>query len=76
MLLDLGAIDLDGAAVAVEVSVGAGELIVQLPKGATVDAVVTAQAGEVDVLGQHASGLDVSRAVTLAGDEGSIDLNA
>ena len=76
MLLDLGALDLDGAAVAVEVSVGAGELIVQLPEGAAVDAVVTAQAGEADVLGRHASGLDVSRAVTLAGDEGSIDLNA
>ncbi len=28
------------------------------------------------MLGQHASGLDVSRAVTVVGDEGSIDLNA
>ncbi len=76
LVLDMRALDLDGAAVAVEVSVGAGELIVELPEGVAVDSFVTAQAGEVYVLGQHASGLDVSRAVTLAGDEGSIDLNA
>ena len=54
MLLDLGALNLDGAAVAVEVSVGAGELIVQLPEGAAVDAVVTAEAGEIEILGQDA----------------------
>ena len=76
LLLDMRALDLDGASVAVEVSVGAGELIVELPEGVAVDSLVTAQAGEVVVLGQHASGLDVSRAVTVVGDEGSIDLNA
>jgi phage shock protein PspC (stress-responsive transcriptional regulator) len=76
LLLDLGALDLDGAEVAVEVSVGAGELIVQLPEEAAVAAVVTAQAGEIEVLGQHASGLDIRRAVSYAGDEGSINLDA
>ncbi len=76
LLLDLGALDLDGAAVAVEVSVGAGELIVQLPDGVAVDAVVTAQAGEIEILGQHAAGLDIRRAISYAGDEGSVDLDA
>jgi phage shock protein PspC (stress-responsive transcriptional regulator) len=76
LLLDLGALELDGADVAVEVSVGAGELIVQLPEGAEVNAVVTAQAGEIEVLGQHAAGLDIRRAVAYAGDEGSVNLDA
>ena len=47
LVLDMRALDLDGAAVAVEVSVGAGELIVELPEGVAVDSLVTAQAGEV-----------------------------
>ena len=76
LLLDLGALELDGAEVAVEVSVGAGELIVQLPEEAAVDAVVSAQAGEIEVLGQHAAGLDIRRAVSYAGDEGSINVDA
>ena len=54
LLLDMRALDLDGASVAVEVSVGAGELIVELPEGVAVDSLVTAQVGEVVVLGQHA----------------------
>lgn len=71
LVLDLGALDLQGATVTVVASVAAGDLEVIVPDGVAVEANTHVGAGKLEVLGRLSDGLDVDRPVTEAGGEGS-----
>lgn len=77
--LDLGDLALSEPA-HVDVTVGAGEMRVVLPAGGEVRVDASAGAGEIDLLGETADGVSVSRTYTSSGydDSGSaltLDLN-
>jgi hypothetical protein len=70
--LDLRGVDFTGQQKTIVVEMDAGRLHVQLPPTVNVEAVVDLDVGEVDVLGQRWSGLDIPpRTVTDLGTDGA-----
>ena len=65
--LDLRAVALPSGTTSVDASVGVGELLVTVPEGVALDIDVHAGVGEVDLLGDRDDGVDVDRALTIAG---------
>lgn len=61
----------DDETVSTEVKLGFGDLEVLVPPGADVEATCSSNLGDVECLGEHASGPDSSRDVTDFGDDGA-----
>ena len=68
--LDLSDLDLRGETVTVVASVAAGVLKIVVPGDAAVDLDAHVGAGELDLLGRHSEGFNVSRTVVESGGEG------
>lgn len=69
LTLDLSGLTLDGDR-AVQASVGAGNLVVEVPPGVTVRVEASVGAGDINLLGERANGLSVKRTINR---EGSVD---
>ena len=68
--LDLSDLDLRGDTVTIVASVAAGVLKIVVPRDATVELDAHVGAGELDLLGRHSEGFDVSRTIVESGAEG------
>lgn len=68
--LDLTAIDFTGRSAATRVSLGAGEVRVVVPENVDVTVRATLRAGELEILGLRADGLDNRRTVQDLGPDG------
>jgi phage shock protein PspC (stress-responsive transcriptional regulator) len=68
---DLTEVDLAGETVGLEVRMGAGELVVDVPADATLVVDIEVGAGEIDVLGRQSDGLAVSSDRTVSGEDGA-----
>jgi phage shock protein PspC (stress-responsive transcriptional regulator) len=66
--IDLTRVDLGGATVEIEGDVGFGRLLVIVPEGVGVSARTHVGFGDIQILGDHASGVDVDRSVFIDGD--------
>jgi len=67
---DLTGTDFADRAVATEISIGAGELVVDLPADLTLVLDASVGVGQIDALGTESSGLAADRSATFAGEEG------
>ena len=67
---DLGAIDFTGAAVTSSLSIGAGEIIVIVPRDVDVTVAANVGVGQADLFGQSSGGPGVQRTVTDLGGDG------
>lgn len=70
LVVDLGALDLDGREVTVVASVAAGNLDIIVPAGVTVDLDAHVGAGNLILFGRESDGMDIGRQVVDRGDEG------
>jgi phage shock protein PspC (stress-responsive transcriptional regulator) len=68
---DLTAVEFEGTSVDAQISMGAGELVIDLPPDVTLVLDAAVGAGEIDVFGSTSSGLAVSDNRTFGGDEGA-----
>jgi hypothetical protein len=66
--LDLTRIDLAGGELVIEGDVGFGRLLVLVPEGVGVNASTHVGFGDIQVFGDHASGVDVDRSVVIDGE--------
>jgi phage shock protein PspC (stress-responsive transcriptional regulator) len=71
LVIDLGALDLDGREVTVVASVAAGHVDIIVPAGVTVDVDAHVGAGNLMLFGRESDGLDIGRQVVERGDEGA-----
>ena len=67
---DLRAIDFTGAAVTSSLSIGAGEIVVIVPRDVDVTAAANVGMGQADLFGQESGGPGVQRTVTDLGGDG------
>ena len=70
LTVDLADLDLAGDGATVVASVGAGELIVVVPEGVSVDLDAHVGVGELEMLGRNWDGADVGERLVEAGPEG------
>lgn len=73
--LDLRRLELNGEDVAIDASVGGGEIFVSLPPRYQIEIDGRARLGHIDVLGRRSNGFGVDRIDTRPGDGGTIRLD-
>ena len=71
LIVDLGALDLDGRTVATEATIGIGHLVVVVPDDATVEVDYDVTAGELDLFGAAINGQSLDGREDVAGEPGA-----